>query len=79
MENSLRDGHHHPRTPGLRERPGQDGPVWTFQTSMAVTARKADEYTSHLPKDIDATDESDPVRNDESSEDSMSDDTNDQT
>ncbi|MBX3438433.1 MAG: hypothetical protein KF861_13155, partial [Planctomycetaceae bacterium] len=49
MEQSLRDKHHLPKTPGVRERPAQDQPVWTFQTTMTVTARPVDDYTAHLP------------------------------
>ncbi|MGE0375061.1 MAG: hypothetical protein AB7I48_01450 [Planctomycetaceae bacterium] len=47
MEQSLRDDHHRPKTPGVRERLTQERPVWTFQTTMTVSARSADEYTAH--------------------------------
>ncbi len=48
MEQSLRDEHHRPKTPGLRERPTQDDkPVWSFQTTMVVKPRAADEYAGH--------------------------------
>lgn len=49
MEQSLRDEHHQPRTPGVRERLTEDRSVWTFQTTMTVKARSADEYTAHRP------------------------------
>jgi len=57
MEQSLRDEHHAPRTPGLRERPSQDQPVWTFQTTMTVKPRSPKEYTAHHAEDTTPADE----------------------
>ena len=51
MEQSLRDEHHAPRTPGVRERPAQDRSLWTFQTTMTVKPRSPDEYTAHRDPD----------------------------
>ncbi len=52
MEQSLRDDHHRPKTPGVRERPTQDDrPVWSFQTTMSVKPRSADEYAGHQTDD----------------------------
>ena len=47
MEQTLRDEHHAPRTPGVRERAAQDRTIWTFQTTMTVKPRSRDEYTAH--------------------------------
>ena len=54
MENRLRDKHHNPRTPGLREQSVGDKSVWTFQTSMSLTSRTPAEYNSHLDADSQA-------------------------
>lgn len=52
MESRLRDKYHNPRTPGLREQQVGDKTVWTFQTSMSVTARSPAEYALQLKKDV---------------------------
>jgi hypothetical protein len=48
MEHNLRDEHHLPKTPGLREKAEEDSSVWSFQTTLVVQARSPDEYTAHL-------------------------------
>ncbi|MEZ6051846.1 MAG: hypothetical protein R3C02_10725 [Planctomycetaceae bacterium] len=77
MEDDLRDKHHLPRTPGLRERQNGDQTVWTFQTSMSITARKPDEYIRHLPPSETQPTDTEPVQDEEISEVSETDETSD--
>ena len=51
MEQSLRDEHHAPRTPGVRERPLEDRSIWTFQTTMTVKPRSPEEYVPDRAED----------------------------
>ena len=44
MENALRDAYHEPKTPGTREVKNGNESAWTFQTTMKVKRRSADQY-----------------------------------
>ncbi len=44
MEQALRDEHHAPRTPGLRERAGSRQQGWSFKTTMRLLPRTPQEY-----------------------------------
>lgn len=44
MEQAIRDEAHAPRTPGLRDRSGGRQAGWSFQTTMKVRPRSAEEY-----------------------------------